>query len=300
MLGDERRERRRCSPGRRPRGTSARRSAAYSAGASAFRSTASVVAPARRERGDDVDALAGAGEEDDRHGAEGYSGRALDSAANVSARQPRRPRSSPARPARTASTSSQRLLADGWTVHAAVRDVEAAEAVFGGHERLRAVRRDIRDPGPAARARRRRAAGGALQPGRREQRRRLVRRPAGDVGVERARRRPPARRDPARQPGDALLPGLVGRDVRLGARRERRPRRVVGAQPAEPVRGGEGRRAHALPAATASRTGSGSRAGSSSTTSRAAAARSSCRGRSSTTCTRCAPARPAARSRSAT
>jgi GDPmannose 4,6-dehydratase len=42
----------------------------------------------------------------------------------------------------------QRLLADGWTVHAAVRDVEAAEATFGGHERLVAVRRDIRDPGP--------------------------------------------------------------------------------------------------------------------------------------------------------
>jgi GDPmannose 4,6-dehydratase len=41
-----------------------------------------------------------------------------------------------------------RLLADGWTVHAAVRDVDAAEAAFGGHERLRAVRRDIRDPGP--------------------------------------------------------------------------------------------------------------------------------------------------------
>jgi GDPmannose 4,6-dehydratase len=42
----------------------------------------------------------------------------------------------------------RRLLADGWTVHAAVRDVEAAEAMFGGHENLVAVRRDIRDPGP--------------------------------------------------------------------------------------------------------------------------------------------------------
>ena len=31
-------------------------------------------------------------------------------------------------------------------MHAAVRDVDAAEAMFGGHERLRAVRRDIRDP----------------------------------------------------------------------------------------------------------------------------------------------------------
>ena len=41
-----------------------------------------------------------------------------------------------------------RLLSEGWTVHAAVRDVAAAEAAFGGHERLRAVRRDIRDPGP--------------------------------------------------------------------------------------------------------------------------------------------------------
>jgi GDPmannose 4,6-dehydratase len=33
-------------------------------------------------------------------------------------------------------------------VHAAVRDVEAAEAMFDGHENLVAVRRDIRDPGP--------------------------------------------------------------------------------------------------------------------------------------------------------
>jgi GDPmannose 4,6-dehydratase len=41
-----------------------------------------------------------------------------------------------------------RLLADGWTVHAAVRDVEAAEEMFGGHERLVAVRRDIRHPAP--------------------------------------------------------------------------------------------------------------------------------------------------------
>jgi GDPmannose 4,6-dehydratase len=42
----------------------------------------------------------------------------------------------------------RRLLADGWTVHAAVRDLDAAEAVFGRHERLNTVRRDIRDPGP--------------------------------------------------------------------------------------------------------------------------------------------------------
>jgi GDPmannose 4,6-dehydratase len=42
----------------------------------------------------------------------------------------------------------RRLLADGWTVHAAVRDVDAAEAMFDEHENLVAVRRDIRDPGP--------------------------------------------------------------------------------------------------------------------------------------------------------
>ncbi len=42
----------------------------------------------------------------------------------------------------------RRLLADGWTVHAAVRDVEAAEAMLGGEGNLVAVRRDIRDPGP--------------------------------------------------------------------------------------------------------------------------------------------------------
>jgi GDPmannose 4,6-dehydratase len=42
----------------------------------------------------------------------------------------------------------QRLLADGWTVYAAARDREAAERLFGTHERLTVVRRDIRDPGP--------------------------------------------------------------------------------------------------------------------------------------------------------
>jgi GDPmannose 4,6-dehydratase len=40
----------------------------------------------------------------------------------------------------------RRLLDDGWTVHAPVRDVAAAEVMFGGHERLNAVRRDLRDP----------------------------------------------------------------------------------------------------------------------------------------------------------
>ena len=41
-----------------------------------------------------------------------------------------------------------RLLAEGRAVHAAVRDVAAAEAMFGNHPRLRAVRRDLRDPAP--------------------------------------------------------------------------------------------------------------------------------------------------------
>jgi GDPmannose 4,6-dehydratase len=41
-----------------------------------------------------------------------------------------------------------RLLADGWTVHAAVRDVDTAVAMFGDHDQLVAVRRDIRDPAP--------------------------------------------------------------------------------------------------------------------------------------------------------
>src|SRR5262245_50742647 len=42
----------------------------------------------------------------------------------------------------------RRLLAEGRTVHAAVRDVERAERLFDHHPRLRAVRRDLRDPGP--------------------------------------------------------------------------------------------------------------------------------------------------------
>jgi GDPmannose 4,6-dehydratase len=44
----------------------------------------------------------------------------------------------------------RRLLDDGWTVHAPVRDVAAAEALFGGHERLNAVKRNLRDPAPLA------------------------------------------------------------------------------------------------------------------------------------------------------
>ena len=76
----------------------------------------------------------------------------------------------------------RRLLADGWTVHAAVRDVEAAEAMFGRHANLRAVRRDLRDPGPLCALVGGRQAGGALQPRRREQRRRVVRRSARDLG----------------------------------------------------------------------------------------------------------------------
>src|SRR5579864_798539 len=42
----------------------------------------------------------------------------------------------------------RKLLAEGWTVYAAVRDVAAAEAIFGEQPRLRMVRRDLRDPGP--------------------------------------------------------------------------------------------------------------------------------------------------------
>ena len=45
---------------------------------------------------------------------------------------------------------TQRLLDEGWTVYAAVRDAAAAERLFGGHDRLRAVRRDLADPGPLA------------------------------------------------------------------------------------------------------------------------------------------------------
>ena len=43
-----------------------------------------------------------------------------------------------------------RLLDDGWTVHAPVRDVAAAERLFGHHDHLHALRRDLADPGPLA------------------------------------------------------------------------------------------------------------------------------------------------------
>jgi GDPmannose 4,6-dehydratase len=40
----------------------------------------------------------------------------------------------------------QRLLADGWRVHAAARDPQAANRLFAGHERLEAVPGDLADP----------------------------------------------------------------------------------------------------------------------------------------------------------
>ena len=40
----------------------------------------------------------------------------------------------------------RRLLADGWTVHAAVRDPRAAVELFGGHKRLIAVPGDLANP----------------------------------------------------------------------------------------------------------------------------------------------------------
>jgi GDPmannose 4,6-dehydratase len=42
----------------------------------------------------------------------------------------------------------RRLLADGWTVHATVRDARAAADLFGPHERLHVVARDLHDPEP--------------------------------------------------------------------------------------------------------------------------------------------------------
>ena len=41
-----------------------------------------------------------------------------------------------------------RLLAEGWQVWAAVRDVDAGERLFHDHPNLHVVRRDLRDPGP--------------------------------------------------------------------------------------------------------------------------------------------------------
>jgi GDPmannose 4,6-dehydratase len=42
----------------------------------------------------------------------------------------------------------RRLLGDGWTVWAPVRDVDSAERLFDGHPSLHAIRRDLLDPGP--------------------------------------------------------------------------------------------------------------------------------------------------------
>jgi GDPmannose 4,6-dehydratase len=44
----------------------------------------------------------------------------------------------------------RRLLGDGWTVHAPVRDPDAARLLFDGNPSLIAVERDLRDPAPLA------------------------------------------------------------------------------------------------------------------------------------------------------
>jgi GDPmannose 4,6-dehydratase len=44
----------------------------------------------------------------------------------------------------------RRLLEDGWTVYAPVRDLAAAGHLFGHHDALHVVRRDLGDPGPLA------------------------------------------------------------------------------------------------------------------------------------------------------
>ena len=268
---DERARARRCSPGRRPRARSRAGRPRTAPARARSASTASVVAPARpnaltmstrcpAQVKRTTTARGGSVPPD--------APRLAACAARRATHRDRHRRDRPGRLLPRAPAARGRL--DGARGRARRRGGRGgSSAATSGCASVRA--RHPR-PGPAPRARRRRAARGALQPRRREQRRRVVRRPAGDLGVERARRRPPARRDPARQPRHALLPGLLGRDVRLGAGRERRPRRDVARST---------RRARTPPrrpprtcsaAATASRTASGSPAGSSSTTSRAGAA----------------------------
>ena len=43
----------------------------------------------------------------------------------------------------------RRLLDEGWTVWATVRDTDRAEEVFGAQPGLKLVHRDLLDPGPA-------------------------------------------------------------------------------------------------------------------------------------------------------
>src|SRR5215471_5572813 len=104
----------------------ARRSATYRAGASSLRSAATVAAPAR----------ANAWTMSTRWPAQvkrtrGTAGKRTDPAPRLRAmRRPVEPRTAIV----TGATGQdgyylvRRLLADGWTVHAAVRDLEAAEA----------------------------------------------------------------------------------------------------------------------------------------------------------------------------
>ena len=103
VLGDERARAPRCSPGSSTGG----HERAAVGGVQRRRELVQVDRERRRpgapERLDDVDALPGAGEEDDGHGAEAYF-HALDCAA-CAVPSSHAPRSSPARPARTATTS---------------------------------------------------------------------------------------------------------------------------------------------------------------------------------------------------
>ena len=245
VLLDERRAARRGSRGRRPR-----HDRVPVGGVERRRELVRVDRERRRagaaEGGDDVDPLSRAGEEDDGHVAERSAGRHLDSAACV------------ARPAadgdRHRRNGPGRLLPRAPAARRAAGRCTRPCATPPRRRRSSAAHERLRACGATCTTRARSARSSATV--RPEELYNL----AGESSVGASFADPRATWDSnahivvhlldairTRQPRHALLPGVVRRDVRLGARRERRPRRVVGPQPAEPVRGREGRRAPALP-----------------------------------------------------
>ena len=170
-------------------------------------------------------------------------------AARCAAPSSRARRSSPAPPGQDGYYLVRRLLADGWTVHAAVRDVERRRGgCSAATSACIAVRRDLRDPGPLRRARRRRPARGALQPRGREQRR-PPRSPTRARPGSRTRTSSStcSTRSASTAPATRFYQASSGEMFGSRSRRERRPRRERRAEPAEPVRGREGGGAPALP-----------------------------------------------------
>ena len=134
------------------------------------------------------------------------------------------------------------LLEKGYEVHGMVRraSTEKFERIEHLRDRITLHQGDLLDQRSLVDALRASQAGRGLQPRRDVVRRRLLDPADADGGVHRRRRHAAARGDPRGLPRGALLPGVLERDVRQGARDA--ADRVDAVLPALALRRGEGLR----------------------------------------------------------